>query len=503
MKIKTVLLMLASAISAKSQVPGYVPTSSLVAWYGLNGTTNDLSGNNNHLTAFQASLTTDRNSTANSAYEFCIPNTIVSSVHQLNSTLGHSVSYLETNTSFHNPSIPHSISFWWKMVDTMLFAQVFYGSVPNRIQQLGYGWDAFMTAASHHTISVGLGSTYGNTNDILHENNLNSKTPSPTNLAKWHHTVWLLDNSVGTLRIYIDAVLANTFTFTPMAITATTTILRFGNNDNNAMANVSGQFSGKLDEIGIWNRILNDCEIKALYSGQFLSVSGSSNTLCAGSAATLVATGADTFTWTNGSSTATGSTLVISPTTSASYSIIGTHTLSGCNYTNVYTQSVLPAPSLTVNMSPGTVCVGESVTLTASGADIYSWNGTAGASSIVATASIGTQFTVQGTNQFSCSSVETISLNVSDCVGLSETKLSFQPVLFFPNPFSQKLNLVDTRNVKDIRVSNVLGKMVEVSITLANQTATVDFSQNGDGIYFIHVTDHSGTVRTLKVFKQQ
>jgi len=61
---------------ANAQVPSYVPTSGLVAYYPFNGNANDASGNGNNGTVNGATLTSDRNGNANSAYKFDQANTI-------------------------------------------------------------------------------------------------------------------------------------------------------------------------------------------------------------------------------------------------------------------------------------------------------------------------------------------------------------------------------------------------------------------------------------------
>ena len=51
-------------------LPSYVPTNGLVGYWGFNGNANDQSGNGNNGTVNGATLTTDRNGNANSAYSF-------------------------------------------------------------------------------------------------------------------------------------------------------------------------------------------------------------------------------------------------------------------------------------------------------------------------------------------------------------------------------------------------------------------------------------------------
>ena len=60
------------SISAKvmAQVPNYVPTNGLIAWYPFNGNANDESGNGNNGTVNGATLTIDRNGNSDNAYSF-------------------------------------------------------------------------------------------------------------------------------------------------------------------------------------------------------------------------------------------------------------------------------------------------------------------------------------------------------------------------------------------------------------------------------------------------
>lgn len=70
MKKLLLLLTLLISINCLGQVPGYVPTDSLVAWYSFNGNANDETSNGNNGTVSGATLTADRFGNANSAYDF-------------------------------------------------------------------------------------------------------------------------------------------------------------------------------------------------------------------------------------------------------------------------------------------------------------------------------------------------------------------------------------------------------------------------------------------------
>ncbi len=75
------LLVCIAPFCLSAQLPSYLPTDGLVAWYPFNGNTNDESGNSNHGILNGATLTADRNGNMNSAYDFDgISNSIVSPV---------------------------------------------------------------------------------------------------------------------------------------------------------------------------------------------------------------------------------------------------------------------------------------------------------------------------------------------------------------------------------------------------------------------------------------
>ncbi|MFN8283787.1 MAG: M36 family metallopeptidase [Chitinophagales bacterium] len=99
------------------------------------------------------------------------------------------------------------------------------------------------------------------------------------------------------------------------------------------------------------------------------TVGVNSPAICSGATATLTATGATTYTWTGGLTGNPATTPVL--TSNASYTVTGT--TDGCTNTAVATVTVNARPTVSVN-SP-TICSGTTATLTATGADSYSWTG--------------------------------------------------------------------------------------------------------------------------------
>lgn len=89
--------------------------------------------------------------------------------------------------------------------------------------------------------------------------------------------------------------------------------------------------------------------------------------VCEGQPVTLTATGATTYTWSNGK---TGSSISVSPVTTTSYTVTGTNGV--CKGTAVAKVTVIPKPDVKIE-TPKPVCEGEAVTLTATGATTYTW----------------------------------------------------------------------------------------------------------------------------------
>lgn len=126
------------------------------------------------------------------------------------------------------------------------------------------------------------------------------------------------------------------------------------------------------------------------------SLSVNSDTICTGQLAEFKASGADTYTWPTGFTVTSPNTATLKPVTNATYTLTGT--TNGCSASAVFHVVVNSAFSVSVN-SPQ-LCVGDSVTLKASGALLYTWlpSGATG-SSIKVSPNASTTYTVIGTDQ--------------------------------------------------------------------------------------------------------
>lgn len=157
-----------------------------------------------------------------------------------------------------------------------------------------------------------------------------------------------------------------------------------------------------------------------------VQVSPSSASVCSGQSATLTASGAQTYTWSpaTGLSATTGATVTASPPSTTTYTVTGT-SAAGCIGTRTVTVAVAPVPNVTVNPANSSICAGSSVSLTAGGANSYSWSPASGLSAttgatVSASPATTTTYTVTGTSG-ACSNTatSTVTINPSLSIGIT------------------------------------------------------------------------------------
>ena len=146
-------------------------------------------------------------------------------------------------------------------------------------------------------------------------------------------------------------------------------------------------------------------------------VASASQSICAGSSATLNVSGALTYSWNPSSnlSSASGSTVSGAPLATTVYTISGSDGL--CSNTATTSIVVNQIPTIIVNPLNPSICVGASTLLTATGATNYTWSpafglNTTSINSVVASPSITTTYTVDGSN-LGCVNHTVVTVNVN------------------------------------------------------------------------------------------
>ncbi|MDI1354942.1 MAG: T9SS type A sorting domain-containing protein, partial [bacterium] len=145
--------------------------------------------------------------------------------------------------------------------------------------------------------------------------------------------------------------------------------------------------TGTLASTGCSNTAVQNLSVNAL---PVLSITASSSVICVGRTTTLTVTGAGTYSWSNG---LTVSTITVSPSVNTSYTVNGTASTSGCSNTAVQSISVIALPVISISPSSTVICSGNTVTLTATGGNIYSWSTGSITPAIVVSPTTSTTFT--------------------------------------------------------------------------------------------------------------
>ncbi len=223
-------------------------------------------------------------------------------------------------------------------------------------------------------------------------------------------------------------------------------------------------------------------------------ISVNSGAICSGQSFTMVPSGANTYTYSNGSAVAT-------PTANASYTVTGTNTLGCTGNAAISTVTVNAVPTVTASSSTsGSICAGQSVSLTATGATTYSWNTGATTAVIAVSPSVTTTYTVNGSSN-GCSNVSTVTQNVNSCVGIQTIANQSSAVSVYPNP-STGIFTVEFANGlnKTINVTDITGRIV-LTTSSTSDKVNVNISTLSNGIYYIKVISNNNT-EVIKVVKQ-
>jgi hypothetical protein len=391
----------------------------LVGYWPFCGNANDESGNGNHGTVNGATLTIDRFGNMNAAYSF---NGLSDYIQGYLSGIG--------NTEF-----------------TSLSAWIYYTGDAG-----GQPYDLYFQFGSYGQHTFAYGYNYTNHNLDLYSQCFANPYSAVNLNNNWHHLT-VVDSSTVT-SIYIDGQIFTTFA------SGSSGNCFLGSNYFLIGGGADNQFvTGKLDDIGIWNRALTAQEVQQLYiqgnvpaisylwstgdttasinvtpsqtttyyctvsngissctdsvtvtvSQPTIVASATSTIVCAGTSSTLSATGAASYTWMPGN--LTGSP-VVTPTSTTIYTVTGTNA-SGCTNTSTIEVAVNPLPTINTSTSSSNICTGASTTLSATGAATYTWMPGNLTGSPVVTPTSTTTYTVTGTNASGCTNTSTVMITMN------------------------------------------------------------------------------------------
>jgi gliding motility-associated-like protein len=142
------------------------------------------------------------------------------------------------------------------------------------------------------------------------------------------------------------------------------------------------------------------------------TVTVTNQTICSGNSVTLTAGGASTYSWSTGALT---NTILISPSSTTSYSVTGT--LSLCSNTAISTVSVVATP--TISLASQTICAGQTATFTGVGATSYTWlPGSSTGTTFTIAPITTTVITIKGANG-TCTAQATATLTIGSGITIA------------------------------------------------------------------------------------
>lgn len=145
---------------------------------------------------------------------------------------------------------------------------------------------------------------------------------------------------------------------------------------------------------------------------------GADQFLCEGASVNLQADGGSTYQWTpvTGLGTPDAATTTAAPTQTTTYTVLVT-SAQGCQSSDQVVVNVVPEPAPVVDSGTGTLCAGDTLALSATGATFYTWapnlfiSGTAG-SAVEVWPTADQSWTVTGTDAFGCTGQSTVTITV-------------------------------------------------------------------------------------------
>lgn len=95
---------------------------------------------------------------------------------------------------------------------------------------------------------------------------------------------------------------------------------------------------------------------------------------------------------------------------------------------------------------------------------------------------------------------EDYTLDVKESLGVND--ISSKSISYYPNPVKDILNLVSEKNVTNVSVYNIEGKLVRNFTSLDESKVQLDLSTLITGTYLVKATTTDGKTRTFKVIKK-
>jgi hypothetical protein len=208
-----------------------------------------------------------------------------------------------------------------------------------------------------------------------------------------------------------------------------------------------------------------------------LNTNVSYTSACSGESVSLVAFGANSYTWSNG---VQGSVNVVAPAPGTTVYTVSNDTTS-CNTGKSVTVEIKPWQVLQVTANPSVVCAGEPVFINASGAASFSVNGMPVTSTTALFPLASAVVTVTGNSDAFCHEKQLLYVVVNPCTGLAENGGGRLRV--YPNPGNGIFHVLNPVEAT-VALINANGASIRC-FTIPKGGSTIDMTDQPAGIYVL------------------
>lgn len=218
-----------------------------------------------------------------------------------------------------------------------------------------------------------------------------------------------------------------------------------------------------------------------------VSVNTITSSICSGKSTTLIASGANTYTWNNG--LGSNANVAVSPTISTGYTVSANTTSNNlsCPSSNSLLITVYNNPNISIAATKTVMCRKDpAALLTASGGVTYLWNNNAVTNTLIASSASATTttYSVVGTDANGCVNTSSIVIKVNACTGINEQSFAASNISIYPNPNNGEFQINAKTNIQ-LKLVNELGQLLRTFELNAENGYKVDIRDLPNGIYFI------------------
>jgi hypothetical protein len=154
-------------------------------------------------------------------------------------------------------------------------------------------------------------------------------------------------------------------------------------------------------------------------------------------------------------------------------------------------------PSLTISATKNTICSGDKVKLTVSGASTFSWSTGAMSPTVLVSPQVTTTYVVTGSDGSGCSASISYTQNVSKCLGI-ESEGDDIRMAVYPVPANGFLNIESAVAIDRLELFDQSGKLVHTSQPGSGVATQIDRA----GVFLVRITS-GDYVRTIKIINTE